>query len=505
MADERRALTYEDFWDFKTVSDPQVSPGGRQAAYVVGWLDRERDEQCSAIWSLDLESGESRQLTAGKKRDWFPRWSPDGQNLAFASTREEDRPQIYVLSLAGGEARRVTNHGAGAYNPIWCPEGDRLAFLVDLPSDEQRTMADIAWKDESSDREANPEARRLSTLKYRFDGRGYHDKRSHIFVVDLDGANERQLTAGNVDDTEPAWSPDGALIAFVSNRTGNADRNFASDIWSVDVDSGECVRLTDGDMTASSPVWSPDGQWVAFHATREWAAHGTQNRHLWVVSRASGDQRDLSPGFDFSMGYLLGDHGPAATLRPAWSPDGAAVFTTFSVRGSEPLYRVLLDGGAPSLVTEGALGVTGFALRLGKDEIILCASTCERPVELFRVPSSGGQISQLTDSNRELLKGVRIAPTERITARAEDGAEIDGWVVRPVRDTGQPTPLVLLVHGGPHSMFGNVFYYNVQVLAGAGITCAYFNPRGSSGYGTQFMRGVIEDWGGSAYTDLMRG
>lgn len=503
---EKRPLTYDDFWDFKIVSDPQVSPDGSRAAYVVTWLNRDTDKQRSAIWAVALGSLETAQLTAGTHTDWSPRWSPDGRLLAFLSDREGDVSQLFVLPLYGGEARQVTHRDEGVHSPTWAPDSRQLAFVVDVKSDEQKVPSELAWLEEDSEkRKDRPQLRLLTQVKFRFDGRGYVDRRSHIFIIDIPSeTGERQLTDGEYDDLTPTWSPDGAIIAFISNRTPNRDLNFAADIWTVIPDSGVLACLTDGTLSASSPAWSPDGNTIGFYSQPEWIATGTANTHLWAVSRAGGDQRDLIPDLDATHGALLGDYGLPVDAPPLWSCDGNSVLFTASHHGAEILYRVGVTSGRVEAVSPPDAHISKASVTPDGARVVCVAATPIQPFDVFSLPAAGGTLQPIVNSNRDLLSGIKLLPARKFTASAADGMDIEGWLIRPESDEASH-PLVMHVHGGPHSMYGETFYFNMQVLAGAGLASVYVNPRGSGGYGIQAMRQVVGDWGGRDWEDLMTG
>lgn len=496
-----RPLIYDDFWRVKIVSDVRVSPQGRWAAYVLATQDRESDEARSAIWIANLDTREERQFSAGAARDTQPRWSPDGRWLAFVSTRD-GKGQVFVMPSDGGEARRITARGEGAHSPIWAPDSRRIAFVVDTESRRQEVKTECSWLDEKREgREEKPRMRRITEMRYRFDAEGYADTRAHIFVVNRDGGEPEQLTDGDAQHTDPAWSPDGSAIVFVSNRGIDAGRTASTDIWLVDVSSHEVTRLTDGTLTASLPAWSPDGRTIAFHGVSDYSRTGTQNTHVWAVSPRGGDQRDLLPDFDGTMHHLLADYGVPTWSAPIWSPDGQTVYFTSSDHGSEVMCSVASSGGTILRVSASEGHISTAQITPDGSELICCAQTSGSPIDLYRLPVSGGGFQPVTDVNRQLLAEVQITPTERFRYSSVDGCEIDGWLVRP--STGRPCPLVLHIHGGPHSMYGNTFYFNMQVLAGEGIASVYVNPRGSSGYGLAFARSVIGDWGGKPYDDLM--
>src|SRR5579885_2584702 len=241
---EKRPLTLEDFWRLKTVDDVQLAPDGAAVAYVVGAYDEARDERRSAIWIADLASGKASQFTGGEAADSQPRWSPDGARLAFVSTRQEGKPQIFVMPVGGGERRQLTHAANGATAPAWSPDGTRRCYAAAVDTDRQRVTRETAWLEAHGEvEEKGPRLRRQTTLVSRFDGRGYVDRRVHLFVVDAreaadEEAEPRQLTDGDCDDLDAAWSPDGASLAFVSSRAEDAEHTFAVDVWTVSVADG---------------------------------------------------------------------------------------------------------------------------------------------------------------------------------------------------------------------------------------------------------------------------
>lgn len=505
METPKRPLTYDDFWNLKVPSDVRIAPDGKRAAFVVSVLDRDSDEQTASIWIVDLDRSDPRQFTAGTKRDMQPRWSPDGQCLAFASNRSGEKQQIYVMSPTGGEPVQVTESKEGAHTPVWSPDSKKIAYLVNTRFEGQRVESERLWAEERDDRRDQAQLRRLTRLKERFDGIGWLDTRSHIFVVDREGGESIQLTEGDASDTEPTWSPGGQSIAFVSARRPDGDLSEAADIWTVDIDTGELTCLTDGTLLATSPSWSPDGETVAFYAVPDITSGPVSNTHVWSVPGTGGGQRDLMPDFDNTLHSLLSDYSAPEVTPPLWSPDGESIYFTASVRGSETMCQVTSAGGGVTVRVEGDVHITAADLSPDGKEFLCCAQTLNQPLDLFRFPAQGGPLEQLTHLNGTLLDDVRIAPTQQFTFTSADGCEVDGWLVRPIGPHDPEVPLVLFIHGGPHGMYGNSFYYNLQVLAGQGVASFYANPRGSSGYGIDFMRACLQDWGGKPYEDLMAG
>ncbi len=506
MSEEKRALTLEDFWRLKTVADPQPSPDGTQVAYVVGSFDEGKNEAHSAIWLVSLESGQCRQLTSGENQDMQPRWSPDGSRLAFVSTRHEGNPQLFLIEVTGGEARRLTSVAEGAASPRWSPDGKHLCYTSTTETDWQKVAQETAWFETHSEVDKNtPRLRRQSALLTRFDGRGYIERRAHLFLLTLDEAQAepRQLTEGDFDADQAVWSPDGALIAFVSNRSEDANASLVSDIWTVAVESGELQRLTDGDLSAMLPAWSPDGNILAFFAEHPLSARrGYEDPHLWLVSRSGGDQRDLMRHLDRTLAALQPDYHFSAGAAPLWSPDGQTLFFVSADHGADAVFALAVEAGDCQRVSSTAADVVALQQVEARQMFVGVAATSEQPYDLFTLPWSGGELQPLVVTNQALLAEVSIAPTERINFTGPDGWEIEGWLVKPLH-AERPYPLILHVHGGPYSAWGHSFYFQAQALAGAGYASLYINPRGSKGYGLAFAQAA--DWGEKDYLDLMAG
>src|SRR6185437_10315480 len=327
MPADTRALTLEDFCSLSQVNDPRLSPDGTTVAYVVTTHDEARNTARSSIWLADLATGHARQFTSGESGESQPRWSPYGRWLAFVSPRHDNTPQVFVIARDGGEPRRITSSEHGAHSPVWSPDGTRLCVSSDLPIDHQRVPQEQAWFAAHPEAETGRQLRRLRTVIYRLDGRGYFDKRTQLFVIEVDApdAAPRQITEGNRDHQEAAWSPDGALIAFSASHSEEPEF-VNSDIWTIALDGGAITRLTNGELAASHPVWSPDGATVAFQAAYDLRIRGYTDIHLWFVSRTSGDQRDGSAPLDRTCGGSQPDLFWSGGESIVWSPNGDQVF-----------------------------------------------------------------------------------------------------------------------------------------------------------------------------------
>jgi dipeptidyl aminopeptidase/acylaminoacyl peptidase len=507
----------EDVYELTGVLDPRVSPDGGRVAYVVWRIDREANEYRSAVWiaAVDPDRAEPRRLTSGLKRDGSPRWSPDGTRLAFVSNREYEREgsessvgevggspqatakkkntagQLYVLSLSGGEPVRLTDCRADVGEPAWSPDGSRIAFTSRVP--------DPAY-DEEDDRKRPP--RRFTRLQFKLDSVGWTgDRRQHVFVVAADGsAAPTQLTDGDFEDDGPAWSPDGERIAFASAREEDWDVSTVRDLYVVPAGGGEPERLTEGGGYSEHPSWSPDGGRIAYQHTPgvfDEPRH-TQVAVLEVASASapsSGDVRVLTDSLDRNC-------GPYPSIRePVW--DGDDVVFGVEDGGNTHVYRVPADGsGKPELVVGGELQVTGYDVASGR--LVHTLTTPTQLSELFV-----GE-RRVTSVGRELVDRREVIAPERFTATSEDGTEVDAWIMRPAGfEEGKRYPTLLNIHGGPFTQYGNRFFDEFQVYAGAGYVVVFANPRGSSGYSEAWgraIRGPVAEgpgWGTRDYEDLM--
>ena len=476
----------EDVYELTTVADPRLSPDGTLVAFVLTRIDREESEYRSAIWVMPPDgSAPPRQLTSGKKADAVPRFSPDGTRLAFVSNRDTEKKQLFVLPLAGGEAQRLTDLPEDVEDPIWSPDSTRLAFVSRVP--------DPAYQEENEKRRP---PRRFKRLQFKFDSEGWTgDRRRHLFVCPADGSEDpTQLTSGDYEHRDPSWSPDGTRIVFVSSRSDDWDLEPVFHLYVVSPEGGEPEQLTSGENVYSVPSWSPDGRLIGCR----WSPGGfdrPRHERVAVVDAETGEHRSLSESLD-----RHGDSYPPLRA-PAW--DGDELVFGVEDGGNVPLYRVRADGSQePELVAGGEHWVNGWDA--GGGQVVYTASTPTSLSELYR----GDE--QLTSFGAEFTDGRELVAPERFTATSPDGAEVEAWLIRPAGfEEGQRYPVLLNIHGGPFTQYGNKFFDEFQVYAGAGYAVLYSNPRGSSGYSEEWgraIRGPVEGgpgWGSVDYDDLM--
>ena len=507
------SLAPEDFWHLRFITEMRSAPHGQSIAYTVEWSDGQTNETHSAIWLYEFGTGRSRQLTAGQKCDSMPRWSLDGSQLAFISNRDGVQNQIYVLPLAGGEARRVTRMRRGASEPFWSADGRWIGFESEVCQGDTPTSPD--QRDTATrEREAKEEAEKprvYSRQQYRWDGRGYLEGRSHLFRVWLENAEVEALTAGDYDNSNGACSPDGRWLAFTSDRWPDRDANMATDIYVLDLHDNSLRCLTNGRYEIGRLTWSPDSRHVAAVAAPIVAEHAAYNPALLVAPAQGGEVRNLLEGQDISMATgLYGDVPSPDCGRLVWNGDD--VYFVVERRGGTAIFSLSTSGDTlREMVAEPRRHVRQVELVLPSADSLRLIALSASATDLwdiweYTVGASQGYSGprRLTAINDDFLAARRLVTPERVTGLSFDGTEIEGWLYRPSGSLeAAASPLVLIIHGGPHAAYGESFMLRAQILAGKGYAALYANPRGSTGYGEVFMQACDHDWGGGDFRDLM--
>ena len=528
VAQTRRGVTAEDYYSFEFLSDPRLSPDGRWAAYVVTTVDQRQNRRLSQIWLAATDGGRPpRQFTTSPQSSTSPRWSPDGRTIAFLSTRPAPdvasssqtgsatptptpspstsptpvsaampqglpsalqtapaeatpRAQVWLLSLEGGEARRLTNlkNGVGTFD--WSPDGTRLVLTSRTgPSDIKPPSSDV---------------RHYKHTSYKFNDTGwFDDKRSHVWVVDVASGAASQITFGEEwNDSDPQWSPDGNFIAFVSDRTGKAfDESRNTDVFVIDSAGGPVRKISDHEEADNSPRWSPDGKSIAFLGRIRERDHPK----IFVAPAAGGaPSRNVAPELDLIPSNLT------------WAEAGRALYFETGVRGEAHLFRADARDGKVRQVTKGARAVRFVDISNDSRRLVYAANDFRRLDDLYTADLDGSDEERLTSLNARLWPQLQLSAVERMTYKGADGWDIDGFLVKPVGwREGVKYPLVLSIHGGPAAMYGVDWFHEFQVYAARGWAVFYTNPRGSTGYGQRFERGIEGEWGGKDYVDVMNG
>ncbi len=490
-------LTADDLAGFAFVHEAVISPTGDRVAYAVRRMDLQADRYRAALFVSAVDGSAVARWTDGTADDATPRWSPDGQRLAFVSDRgavpagKKRAPKnVFIADATGGEPRQIATFADDCGDLTWLPDGSGVIVTLKDAGTGQPDDAPKVY----------------DRIRYKSDDAGLLDlRRKHLWLVPLEGA-PRKLTDGDWDDTQPSVCPDGTRLAFTSNRSTDRDRNTVSDIWMMPLAGGAPARVTTERGQYTNASWSPDGGAIACLGTSDAVGAGARNTRVWRFPRAGGAGTDLLGDWDRTTGSrVMSDiRGETAALPPAWTRDGRILFVG-SDQGTANLYSVRADGGDVRAETLGAHQLVTATV----DREVRCfagvIATATSPGEVV-TGQPGNGMKPITALNSALLAGRYIAAPERVEFAGADGWTIEGWLLKPRDfDPAKRWPLVLEIHGGPHGAYGHAFFHEFQVLAGRGYAVLYLNPRGSHGYGDAFLRACVGDWGGKDYQDLMAG
>lgn len=490
-----RNITIDDFFQIRDVSQPEMSPDGEWVAYAVRTRILKDDKNEQRLWMISTRGGDPIPMTAEGVSSSHVRWSPDAKYLAFLSSRNAGKSQVWLLNRLGGEAVRLTETVQGVNDFEWSPDSSRLVLILQDPKPEDAEAAKEKDKEKTAAKPKTSPPFVIDRLQFKEDTVGYLDRRrTHLYVFDVASKKVTQITSGDYDDNEPAWSPDGHSLAFTSNRsTPDPDRNYNTDIWVVAADNADkgahLTQVTTNPGADRSPAWSPDGKWIAFVSQTDVKAMIYATHHLAIVSSTGGEAKVLTLAFDRSV------------RRPRFSADGRTIYFIADDDGTQNLCRIAVAGGEISRPIGGPINVAFFSL--GNDGAIAAQiSSLDRPDEIFLF--NDNSLTRLTKTNDALLSQLRLAHVDYVHFKSKDGTPVAGYLYKPLDYTpGKKVPTLLNPHGGPVGQYSASFYHLAQLYAANGYAVLLPNPRGSSGYGQKFCEAIFADWGNKDYQDDM--
>ena len=486
IAQEQRLIIPEDYFEIDAVANPVISPDGAWVAYTVRETSLEDNESETRLWMVSSDGAEVLAMTGVGSSAGSPAWSPDGRYLSFLAARNEGETQVWALNLRGGEAQQLTEIDQGVEDYAWSPDAGRLVLSIRDPEEEE---------EEGEEDEEQPWV--IDRLQFKRDYAGYLDRRrTHLYVFDLAGTDKsqaRQLTTGDYDDSQPAWSPDGRLIAFVSNRTEEPDANSNSDIWVVPADSSDAEprKISTNPGADSAPAWSPNGEFITHTSVTEPELIWYATTHLAISPASGGSSRVLTSRLDRNVG------------SPRFGSDGETLY--FILEDSAERHLASIDSSGENFQRhiEGNISLRDYSMN-DAGEIATLIGSATQPPEVFF--GSGASLRQLTTTNRAFLDGVQLAEVENVTYASADGTEIEGFLYKPPGfDPERRYPTLLRIHGGPVSQYDFNFNFDAQLFAANGYLVVMTNPRGSSGYGQDFSHQLWAAWGVKDFEDVLAG
>jgi acylaminoacyl-peptidase len=488
-----------DFFRVQVASDPQISPDGKRIVYVRNSADISSDRRVSNLWIINSDGTEHRPLTTGAYDDTSPRWSPDGTRLAFISDRD-GKPQLYVRWMDSGQTAKLTDLENPPAGISWSPDAKQIAFISPVSAPPPK-IATLPSAPEGAKWADPPKV--YEDLIYRFNGPGYlKPGYSQVFVVSADGGAPRQLTTGNFphgpaigDFGAPyaCWAPDGKSLIVAMNGTVNFEYEpLHTELFEISVADGSLKQLTHRKGPNNSPDISPDGKLIAYVGFDD-RYQGHQTTYLYVANRDGSNPHSVTPKLDRDA------------ASPRWAADGKGVFFTYADQGDTKLAYLPLSGSLKILADHLNLGGSFTVAKNG--DFAIQYDTPSDPGSVAVASLSNPEPKVLTSLNRELFSAKKLGGVEEIRYSSSfDKRQIEGWIIKPPDfDSSKKYPLILQIHGGPFSNYGDRFDLQAQIWAAKGYVILYNNPRGSTSYGEEFANLIHHAYPGNDFYDLDSG
>lgn len=495
-----RPITVDDLFGMQEVSDAQISPDGQFVAFTVNSTNLKEDKASTRVWMVSAAGGDAIPLTVEGVSSSHQRWSPDGRYLAFLSEREEGKTQVYLLNRLGGEAQRLTDTAQDVESFAWSPDGKRLVLVLRDPSPEELEAAANKGKDGAEDKPVLGKKAKtqrpwvIDRLLFKADTVGYLDRRrTHLYVFELATKLLLQVTSGDYDDSDPAWSPDGKQMAFSSNRAKpDPDAVYGSKIWVVAADNtNKGASLTQVATLGEqhSPTWSPDGKWLAYTVKLDPKLLEYATKHLAVSAVGGGESKVLTRALD------------RMASAPRFAPDGKSIYFIADDDGTQVLAQVNLANGNIDRPISGRIMLGDFSLSTA-GVVAASISTTDRPAEVFTAPR--GNLTRISHVNDAWVSQFKWSQGEYISFKSKDGTVVHGYLYKPLDYVaGKKYPAIVRPHGGPVWAYYAEYQDLAQLLAANGYIVLLPNPRGSSGYGEDFCKAIFADWGNKDFQDDM--